>query len=195
MSTMSASVKRRLSAEKLQSQNYRGMTATCCPGSNCVVILVRLRTGHNRLNSQILRKRKLAPSPTGPCGRDEQTTEHVLQRCPLYKATREDVWPVSTFLMTKLYICKQELEKTTPFIPRAALIVYTSNAKKKVHSLYTAKIVVSYYEISVSIQLKQVHSCFLSWVVWGLGWLQRFWRKFSFFLTSCTGTNDFFNFL
>ena len=34
MSTMSASVKRRLSSERSQSQNYRGMTTTCCPGSN-----------------------------------------------------------------------------------------------------------------------------------------------------------------
>ena len=60
------------------------------------VNIVRLRTGHNRLNSQMHRKRKLAPSPTCPCGQEEQTTEHVLQRCPLHKATREDVWPVST---------------------------------------------------------------------------------------------------
>ena len=34
MLTTSASVKRRLSSEHLQSQNYRGMTTTCCPGSN-----------------------------------------------------------------------------------------------------------------------------------------------------------------
>ena len=46
------------------------------------VILVRLRTGHNRLNSHIHRKLKLVPSPTCPCGQEEQTTEHVLQRCP-----------------------------------------------------------------------------------------------------------------
>ena len=87
------------------------------------VTLVRLRTGHNRLNSHMHRKLKLAPSPTCPCGREEQTVEHVLQRCPLYKATREDVWPVSTSLTTKLYGCRQELEKTTSFISRAALIV------------------------------------------------------------------------
>ena len=87
------------------------------------VILVRLRTGHNRLNSHMHRKLKLAPSPTCPCGREEQTVEHVLQRCPLYEATREDVWPVSTSLTTKLYGCRQELEKTTSFISRAALIV------------------------------------------------------------------------
>ena len=87
------------------------------------VILVRLRTGHNRLNSHMHCKLKLAPSPTCPCGREEQTVEHVLQRCPLYEATREDVWPVSTSLTTKLYGCKQELEKTTSFISRAALIM------------------------------------------------------------------------
>ena len=34
MLTTSASVKRRLSSEHLQSQNYRGMTTTCCPESN-----------------------------------------------------------------------------------------------------------------------------------------------------------------
>ena len=95
------------------------------------VVLVRLRTGHNRLNSHMHGKLKLAPSPTCPCGQEEQTTEHVLQRCPLYKATRGDVWPVSTSLTTNLYDCKQELEKMTSFISRAALIVQTANAKKK----------------------------------------------------------------
>ena len=87
------------------------------------VILVRLRTGHNRLNSHMHSKLKLAPSPTCPCGQEEQTTEHDLQRRPLHKATREDMWPISTSLTTKHYGCKQELEKTTSFISRAALIV------------------------------------------------------------------------
>ena len=95
------------------------------------VVLVRLRTGHNRLNSHMQGKLKLASPPTCPCGQEDQTTEHVLQRCPLHKATREDMWPVNTSLMTRLYGCKQELEKTTSFISRAALIVWTVNAKKK----------------------------------------------------------------
>ena len=121
MATMSASVKRRLirtlSMPKLQRDDYHLLSR------KQQVILVRLRTGHNRLNSHMHRKLKLAPSPTCPCGQEEQTTEHVLQRCPLYKATREDVWPVSTSLTTKLYGRKQELEKTTSFISRVALIV------------------------------------------------------------------------
>ena len=87
------------------------------------IVLVRLRTGHNRLNSHMHSKLKLASSPSCPCGQEDQTTEHVLQRCPLYKATREDAWPVSISLTTKLYGCKQELEKTTSFISQAALIV------------------------------------------------------------------------
>ena len=122
MTTMSASVKRRLSSEqltkpKLQRDDYHLLSR------KQQVILVRFCTGHNRLNSHMHRKLKLAPSPTCPCGREEQTVEHVLQRCPLYEATREDVWPVSTSLTTKLYGCNQELEKTTSFISRAALIV------------------------------------------------------------------------
>ena len=59
------------------------------------VVLVRLRTGHNRLNSHMHGKLKLVPSLTCPCGQEDQTTEHVLQRCPLHKATREDVWPAN----------------------------------------------------------------------------------------------------
>ena len=68
-------------------------------------------------------KLKLASSPTCPCGQEDKTIEHVLQRCPLHKATREDVWPVNTPLMTKLYSCKQELQKTGSFISGVALIV------------------------------------------------------------------------
>ena len=61
--------------------------------SNEEEVLVKLRTGHNRLNSHTHGKLKLAYSPVCLCGQEDQTTEHVLQRCPLHKVTR-DVWPV-----------------------------------------------------------------------------------------------------
>ena len=41
------------------------------------------------------------------------------------------MWPVNIPLRTKLYGCKQELEKTTSFICRPALIVQSANTKKK----------------------------------------------------------------
>ena len=86
-------------------------------------VLVRLRTGHNRLNNHMYRKLKLVPSPTCPCGQEDQTTDHVLQRCTLLDAIRKEVWPHDTALTTKLHGCRQELEKTASFIARTGVIV------------------------------------------------------------------------
>ena len=62
-------------------------------------------------------------SPACPCGQEDQTTEHVLQRCPPsfyvagYKATREDVWLVSTSLTTDQTLgLHAGAEKMTSFI-------------------------------------------------------------------------------
>ena len=85
------------------------------------VILVRLRTGHNRLNAHMNRKFKLAPSPTCPCGQEDQTADHILQRCPLLQEERQEMWPTATPLNTKLYGSRQELERTTSFIARCGL--------------------------------------------------------------------------
>ncbi|KAK7087637.1 hypothetical protein V1264_021661 [Littorina saxatilis] len=87
------------------------------------VNLIRLRTGHNRLNPHMNRKFKLAPSPTCACGQEDQTAEHILQRCPSLDEERKEVWPSPTPLQTKLYGSRQELEKTTTFITSAGLIV------------------------------------------------------------------------
>ena len=90
----------------------------------------------NWRNSHVHHKLKLAPSPTCPFGQEDQTTEHVLQRWPLHKATREDVWPVSTQLTTALYGCRQELEKTTSFISRVALTVYSLRTQRRRRSSF-----------------------------------------------------------
>ena len=46
----------------------------------------------------------------------------ILQGCPLQQAARQDVGPTDTSLTTKLYSCRQELEKTTTYITRTELI-------------------------------------------------------------------------
>ncbi|XP_053405048.1 ribonuclease H-like [Mercenaria mercenaria] len=46
------------------------------------VITFRLHTGHNRLNAQMCTKLKMSPSTMCPCGLEQQTAEHNLQRCP-----------------------------------------------------------------------------------------------------------------
>ena len=51
----------------------------------------------------MLRKIKLTPSPTCSCGLEDQTAEHILQRCPLLQTTRKNVWPTAVLLHTKTY--------------------------------------------------------------------------------------------
>ena len=50
-------------------------------------------------------KMKLAPSPTCNCGLEDQTAEHILQRCPLPQTARTNVWPAAVQLHTTLYGC------------------------------------------------------------------------------------------
>ena len=87
------------------------------------VILLRLRTGYNRLNAHMSRKFRLVPSPTCRCGLEDQTTEHILQRCPLYQGERQQTWPTATPLRTQLYGRREELAKTTAFITRCGMTV------------------------------------------------------------------------
>ena len=67
-----------------------------------------------RLKNQ--KKLKLVPSPLGTCGQENQTTEHILQRCPNHDSLRWTIWPTESSLQTKtkLYGCKEELEEDSP---------------------------------------------------------------------------------
>ena len=86
-------------------------------------VVMRLRTGHNRLNAPMFRKLKLAPSPICNCGLADQTAEHVRQRCPLLQTARTTVWPTAVHLHTKLYGSKEELEKTATVTLQTGLSV------------------------------------------------------------------------
>ena len=87
------------------------------------VLILRLRSGHNRLNHHLATKLKLVPSPRCPCGQDNQTAEHILQRCPLHNDLRQATWPTDTPLRTKLYGCQEELRRTADFTLRTGLTV------------------------------------------------------------------------
>ena len=82
------------------------------------VTLIRLRAGHNRLNSHMHRKMNLVPSPLCTCG-----TEHILQSCPAYQHLRQQTWSDGTSLHQKLYGKKEVLERTVGFIQQAGLSV------------------------------------------------------------------------
>ena len=50
-------------------------------------------------------------------------TLHILQRCPLLRTARTNVWPTAVQLHTKLYGSKEELEKTATVILQTGLSV------------------------------------------------------------------------
>ena len=77
------------------------------------VILLRLRTGHNRLNAHMYNKFKVGESEMCPCNADIMTAEHLLQHCRLYDAMRRDTWPDPTLLRDKLY---GDLRRTAAFV-------------------------------------------------------------------------------
>ncbi|XP_045161045.2 uncharacterized protein LOC123525949 [Mercenaria mercenaria] len=87
------------------------------------VIIFRLRTGHNRLNAHMCTKLKLSPSPMCPCGLEQQTAEHILQRCPRLENQRKNVWPNSTPMKTKVHGKKEDLNKTASFIAGSGVTV------------------------------------------------------------------------
>ena len=87
------------------------------------VTILHLRTGHNRLNSHMHRKMNLVPSPLCTCGTEDQTTEHILQRCPTYQHLRQQIWSDGISLHQKLYGKKEELESTVGFNQQAGLSV------------------------------------------------------------------------
>ena len=87
------------------------------------VVIMRLRTGHNRLNAHMNRKMKLTPTPTCDCGLSDQTAAHILQDCPLFQNQRTMVWPEAVPLQVKLHGSRQDLEKTTTFVSLTSLTV------------------------------------------------------------------------
>ena len=87
------------------------------------VTLIRLRTGHNRLNSHMHRNINLIPLPLCTCGTEDQTTEHILQRCSPYQHIRHQIWSDGTSLHQKLYGKKEVLERTVGLIQQAGLSV------------------------------------------------------------------------
>ena len=56
--------------------------------------------------------------PGGPGNRPHPTSR---PHPTLLRVVRQDVWPVATPLTIKLHGCRQELEKTTPFIARTGM--------------------------------------------------------------------------
>jgi len=69
------------------------------------------------------KKYRLVQSPKCPCGEEDQTTEHVLQRCKRHDQERAATWPQETTLQQKLYVDVEDLRRTTSFIVDTGVVV------------------------------------------------------------------------
>ena len=67
------------------------------------ITVLRLRTGHNRLNYHLYSKLRIGHTEQCPCGTGSRTTEHLLQSCPIYEPLRKGIWPDHTPIACKLY--------------------------------------------------------------------------------------------
>ena len=101
---------------KQQLQNYNQSDSLHKLNRTEQVILFRLRTGHNRLNTHMCNKFKVSESEMCPCNADIMTAEHLLQHCRLHYVMRRDTWPEPTFLRDKLYRNLEELRRTAAFV-------------------------------------------------------------------------------
>ena len=87
------------------------------------VLVFRLRTGHNRLNHHLFSKLRIGHTEQCPCETGSQTTEHLLQSCPLYDALRNRTWPDPTPVARKLYGGLEDLQRTAYFIAETGLSI------------------------------------------------------------------------
>ena len=80
------------------------------------VAVFRLRTGHNRISYHLYSKLRIGHTEQCPCGTGSQTTEHLLQSCPIYEPLRKGIWPDHTPIARKLYGSLRDLRCTVTFI-------------------------------------------------------------------------------
>ena len=87
------------------------------------VLIFRLRTKHNRLRHHLFHKFRIGQTDQCPCGTGRQTTEHILQTCPLLDKRRREVWPEPVPETRKLYGALRDLQSTAYFIIHAGVAI------------------------------------------------------------------------
>ena len=81
-----------------------------------------VRTGHCRLKAH-LKRIGIVDSPRCPCLQADQTPEHILQDCPLWRAQRAHFWPDGVTLNTQLWGTTEDLLRTANYMDSIGLIV------------------------------------------------------------------------
>ena len=96
------------------------------------VTVFRFRIGHNRLNYHLYSKLRIGHTEHCPCGTGSQTTEYLLESCPIYEPLRNGIWPVHTPVARKLYGSLRDLRCTATFIEETGEHDRTAEKKVKI---------------------------------------------------------------
>ena len=120
-------------------------------------MVFRLRTGHNHLNHHLYSKLCIGHTEQCPCSAGSQTTEHLLQSCPLYKLLSKGIWPDHTPVACKLY-GMGGLRCTATFNEKIGVSIWQT--RKRTHCPFHA-------EVSACLTSFIMHTPpnFLSWLV------------------------------
>ena len=78
---------------------------------------------HNSLNHHLYSSLRIGHTEQCPCGTGSQTTEHLLQCCPIYELLRKGVWPDHTPVACKLYGSLGDLRCTATFIEETGVSI------------------------------------------------------------------------
>ena len=87
------------------------------------VKVFRLMTGYHRLSYHLYSKLRINHTEQCPCGTGSQTTEHLLQSCPIYEPLRKGIWPDDTPVARKLYGSLGDLRCTVTFIEKTGVSI------------------------------------------------------------------------
>ena len=92
-------------------------------GRSQQVIILRLRTGHNKLKFRMHSKFGIGDDDQCPCLSAAMTADHILQTCPNYSELRCKIWPEATTTERKLFGSLVDLQDTAAFIEGSGLSI------------------------------------------------------------------------
>ena len=87
------------------------------------VTIFRLRTGHNKLKAHLFNMLNIGNTAMCDCSMEEETTNHILQDCPLYREERCKFWPQATPAHDKLFGDVAQLEATVQFVQECGFCI------------------------------------------------------------------------
>ena len=94
------------------------------------VTVFRLRIDHNHLNYHLYSKLCNGHTKQCPCRTGSQTTEHLLQSCPIYEPLRKGIWPDHIPVALKLYVSLGDLRCTTIFIEETGIFIWRTRRRR-----------------------------------------------------------------